>query len=266
MLTEALKAFTSLAQAAGEVQEFKVPGDSPSRVHIVGPNGKIEVIDKAPPHRQMEMLTLADLVELAVTPFDEAAWGNRVIFYSIHQVTLVLDRANGYELATLKLPPTEEVKFFLARRGTPAIAVRELVEAVLTTLRKTRPPTDIEEFAAAIGKLNVTGGDDKSASANRTNSSLSRAVVETVRDPEKLPPDLQMFNVRPFAVPDLKFRAPVMCTLLPRTSDATWRLQPLEDSWLEFGLDAITHLVQLMAPAAEAKVPIYCGSWSVKAT
>lgn len=265
MLKEAIESFTALARQSADVQELKIAGDSPDRVHIVGTDGKVTQIAKAAPHRQIELLAMADLVELAVKPFD-TAWGNRAIFYSAERVTLVLNRLNGYELATLRLTQSNEAAYFANRITTPAVSVKELVEALLTTLRKTRPESDLQDFVKAVGNLNVTGGTDASASAARTGSSLSKGVREAIADPAALPADLQSFNVRPFAVPDMKFRAQLTCTLLPITSDARWRFQPLQDSWLDFTADALEYVAHCLKEAVDAKVPIYCGSWNVKTT
>lgn len=258
MIAEAIKRLEDLSNQASELQVITLPGEAPSVHRFVRRDGTIELIAKTPPLRRLELHTLDDLVDLASAPFD-ASWDQKAIFFSMNKVTLVLDYRTGYELAELAIPATAEYRFFLERAEKPSIAARELVLALQTTLVKTLYENATDRLVEQVGKLSIQGDATQTVIAGRGTEGISKSALAKVAEPAALPAALQTFDVQPFAVPDMRFRFPLTCTLHPRTADATWLLQPIEDSLLEFKADA---LESVRSRLDSTQVPVYAGTWS----
>lgn len=221
-------------------------------------NGVMQSADLAPPKRNFTLHSLGSLIELAKKPLD-GKWTNRAIFYSRAEVKLVLDHGTGYESATLPLPRTKELAFFVAREESPDIKVNQLVLAGQTTLRACRSESEMATFVAGVGKLASITANRTEVQAARGLDKLSRTVTDQVEGLEHLPPELQTFDVRPFAVCDMAMREPLTCVLLPRTSEQTWFLQPLPESMRQFEAAAVEYLATQLS---DAGVPLFCGKWS----
>lgn len=258
MIAEAIEKIESLTDSARELQVITLPGEAPDVHRVVKLGGAIEVLAKTPPHRRIEMAMLEDIVSLASKPFD-SKWTRLAFFYSMSKVSLVLDHANGYELAELPIQSSVEHDWFANRIKAPVQQVRELVLACQTTIRRTRPEEDMTRFTEHVGKLSAENGSNTTAQAGRGLDAMSKSVVQKVNEPAALPNELQEFKVRPFAVPDMAWREPLLCTLLPRAADATWLFQPIEESYAEFKRFSLGRIATALA---RAKCPVYCGTWA----
>lgn len=256
MLKELFEAMSTQAVAAENLQVLTT-GET-GLLRMVGRDGSMIVTPLNPPKRKLTIGKLSDLIELATTPLDPA-WKNRAIFHDGSNVTLVLDCATGYETATLPLVQTAEIAFFRGRMTAPNIRVPDLVLAGQTTIRACRSEQDMADFVAGIGKLAATTSNKQEVASARGLDKLSRSVTDSVDGLDHLPGELQTFNVRPFATPDIGIRLPLTCVLLPRASDAMWFLQPLPESMLSFEAMAADYLRHELD---SADVPVFAGRWT----
>jgi len=263
MLQEAIAKIAELVTAGNDVQVLKIPGEAPSTLRLVKADGTVEVSEKTPPHRFIELLTLQDLIKLATEPFDKE-WAERAIFFSMSEVAIVLNYKTGYEVARLKLAPSAEMLWFNERIQAPGQKVSDLVYACQTVIRGTRPPVDMDTFIAAVGKLSINGGSNASAEASRASSGFSKSVMATVQQPELMPQEIQTFSVRPFATPDIKYRSPLMCSLLPKHAECSWLIQPVPESVLEYQNDVLDHLRERLGQVKD--VPLFAGRFDTTAT
>lgn len=241
MIAEAIDYVKKLAQEAVKPTVLHVPGD-PEHVHyIVESDGSLTRHTSAEHPRFIKLENLSDLIAMGRDHFDGKVQdeSKMVVFYWFDAVELVFNFTNGWERARVQFSLSQEYEWFQARLDTakPApLTPAEFRDALRTTLSKCLPDTKLIDQVSSLGAKTV---EDGSTSTFRGRESLGVSIAREIHQPEKMPDERQVFQVRRYSNPELDFRFPIEFVLDPDLATKRWKVFVAEDILRKFSHDTL---------------------------
>jgi hypothetical protein len=265
VIQEAIAHIEEQTRHALGVEVVHIPGQPAHVVYVrVGAELQRIVLDPAP--RVIELETIADLIGLAKAHFDQDVRedGKMAVFYTDEQVVLIFNTSDGLETAWVRLIASEEYRFVRKQATEPTISVQDLRAALRYILRECQSPDAIGLLAKQVSAVVFSTQDTGSINLDRKGESMGASIARQIENVAGLPDELQTFQIRRFANPDLTGRYQLTCILDPDHANRRFILKPTQSAILDLDHAAVKDVGQILHTGLDAaRIPVFQGRFRV---
>lgn len=249
IIDDALRYLVGLGESSGK--PFEIPlGDPREKTFVT--NGSVGEFSLAPPPRNHQVGTIADLIRWAArfAGIEEQGFGGPVVWYD-HDAVILIGDNNGHRLerATLTLIQSELFRLLCNLRKSPRDAWMEQ-RAFIRMLKTDLAGADgIRDLIDAVDSVEWSDMQTVRAETRGMKESMGRSITAEARTTKEPPPNV-VVQVPVFTNAGLGHRVSIRCTVDVDPVEKRMRLLPWPDELAAACDSALAFVADALQPFA----------------